>query len=492
MVSLSEVSLSDVFYRELVGDPVVRIGKVRSPDAASLINGSDSKPRSSPRHPQTPFFDIKTHAQRYNHITPTVSLSHLVKVSILSGVSQTVGIQPRREAPQKHWIDATMASADSALSTRRQHNSSSLPNVKPYNFDPQTNQTPSESAVGMPQDADAPMDRTRAAATAKTFPLMKLPPELRLETYHYVFIDLTENRQRPVADLSVYREPEEWPNNELSTYVNLLVTCKEVNNEVKDLWEKHYASQCCLYFWQVPKLYDTAQALRRLGEPYTNMQYVLRTPQINKELEVADLMVTMEDETDLMTIQPGFPIDDDDFRSFFFDHYIVPPFHGFQGSMLTFLRVDGVTYPRDPTGGLSRIDYPGLERCEISVHQQDLWTGGFGDISHYAQMTGKFSALFWGHYDAAIAYGKMRIYDEYVRRFKEARRKNHPFDPDIIRPGLARWWKEESVKDQKWLDLGGQPWADVVDLARDHGMFDWMDIAEIVYLMNGERMRRYR
>lgn len=100
------------------------------------------------------------------------------------------------------------------------------------------------------------------------FPLMKLSPELRLNVYDQPLIDLTVNRQRAVADLNKYHRAHEWPKNDFSAYLGLLLTCKETHWHVKRLWEHVYIHKCCFYFWKLPSFYRVATSLLKLGEPY--------------------------------------------------------------------------------------------------------------------------------------------------------------------------------------------------------------------------------
>jgi hypothetical protein len=143
---------------------------------------------------------------------------------------------------------------------------------------------------------------------------MKLPPELRLMVFDQLFLDLTVRRQRSMMFRNEVKLLEKYQVNDFRPYTNLLLTCKELGQEAKKHWMTIYLHQCCFYFWHVSKLYDLSLILEKLGKPYTEIKYVLRSE--CDEGHVGDFCLAttvrklMADENvDFMSCQPGVPPD---------------------------------------------------------------------------------------------------------------------------------------------------------------------------------------
>ena len=254
-----------------------------------------------------------------------------------------------------------------------------------------------------------------AAAPLQAFPLMKLSPELRLDIYDQVLIDLTTNRQRTVAGLNKYHRVREWPKNDFSAYLSLLLTCKEIHAHVKGLWENVYIHKCCFYFWKIPDFYRIATSLVKLGEPYRSARYTLRT-RSDKEIgdEQADF-ITFEG-SNFMKDQPGFPIDNPDYEDL---QWSLPKFTYMSKSGLHTLQGEGPipveTYQQGPRGrNFGRASIPGLKGCSIAVHDRQVLQSR--PAATYVLMSGEVGNVFWGKYDAAFGHGKQVIWDEWERR----------------------------------------------------------------------------
>lgn len=384
---------------------------------------------------------------------------------------QDVEPQSNTTTGAPHNVDANANHADSAAILTR---CASI----------ETNEAHADS-TNVAQNKTTLLATTRSSKSAP-FPLKKLPPELRLNVYHQLFTDLTITRQRAVADLDKFHEADEWPNNDLSTYVNLILASKEINKEAKDLWEKQYTSKCCLYFWQMPKLFNTAQSLQKLGEPYQSIRYLLRTRFDEDEVKLDTLPLVQEDGTHFMACQPGFPSTDFYYYStFFFDYYFVGRIERIKdfksrGDNGRRIPVRIVTYMNGKQGLCARVNYPRLQSCEISVHQRRL---SDVDYLHYNQMTGKFLGLCWCFYNAPVAHGKVRMYEEFARRWDERSVAGLDFvlDEEILR--LANWWDVERFHDEKWLALGGETSKGAMAIARKYDLVEWLSVGAISRLV---------
>ena len=104
--------------------------------------------------------------------------------------------------------------------------------------------------------------------------LLELPKELRLLIYDSLFQPLVE---RPEV-LDTYALPDEWPDNDLSSYTNLTLSCEQIHNEAKEHFETHFLCKLTVYFETTPQLHSFHQTVSKLGEAYQNIQCSLRTP----------------------------------------------------------------------------------------------------------------------------------------------------------------------------------------------------------------------
>lgn len=228
----------------------------------------------------------------------------------------------------------------------------------------------------------------------KQFQLMKLSPELRLNVYDFLFTDLTINRQREVADLSMYHHHHEWPGNDFTAYRNLLLTCKGVHEEARDLWEKKYACQCCFYFWSAHNLFRVAMLLTKLGEPYQHMNYALRTRTHNELERNRGIRIVKGATVGLMAAQPGFP--HHSYAHFIWwwprlrskDEEVVETSSKYRHILCTFRQ------SKDVLGIFGRADFLSLQECSIAEH--NLRT----QPKKYLLMSGKIAGIYWDEYDA--------------------------------------------------------------------------------------------
>jgi hypothetical protein len=67
------------------------------------------------------------------------------------------------------------------------------------------------------------------------FPIMKLPPELRLMVFDQLFLDLTVRRQRFMMYHNEEKLLHKHQVNDFRPYTNMLLTCKELSDEAKKL-----------------------------------------------------------------------------------------------------------------------------------------------------------------------------------------------------------------------------------------------------------------
>jgi hypothetical protein len=333
------------------------------------------------------------------------------------------------------------------------------------------------------------------------FPIMKLPPELRLMVFDQLFLDLTVRRQRFMMYHNEEKLLHKHQVNDFRPYTNLLLTCNELSDEAKKLWEKQYLGRCCFYFWHISKLYDLAMVVDKMGKPYTDIKYVLRSQWAEAHVSRFCLAATVARlslfETEyFMSCQPGISPDYPDV----FEEQFLDRIHGSAGRYRV---VDAGIYEatdenpvravveKDEAGKtFARGEYAGPESCEISTHEDDT---SLGDGGHrrdcYAQMQGKFSGIFWGGYDAAIGYGKFKLWEAvpscpgpghcYCENWDNP---DNRFDCSELvlrdideRAALMRRWCEEIVCDRKWLNLGGHPQESVGDLVEYYGIEDWLD-----------------
>jgi len=92
--------------------------------------------------------------------------------------------------------------------------------------------------------------------TTSTSKLLDLPPELRCIIYHFYFTDLVEAHE---DDAARFLLPTEWPNNDFTGYISLILTCKLINGEAVPVFKKHFTSRVKLHFETVKDAYDFCQ-----------------------------------------------------------------------------------------------------------------------------------------------------------------------------------------------------------------------------------------
>jgi len=295
---------------------------------------------------------------------------------------------------------------------------------------------------------------------------MKLPKEVRLNVYDCLFTDLTINRQRDVADLTRYHPSHEWPDNDFSAYRNLLLTCKEVHDEAKSLWENMYIRHCYFYFWKAQDLYRVAKLLTDIGEPYQRMSYALRTRH-NTEFGARAADFVEDVSADLMFYQRGFPEDDRDYNGF---HWAWSRLRWGKGPGTHTMFEDGCVpyeiYVQD-VGTCARIEFPGLTDCSISVHESLI---GIYAQAQYLLMSGKVGDIAWDSYDALAGHAKMMLWEEWDRR-------GYP-SSCLDRAEIVLKWRAQAMsgQDETWLALGGDP-EDLGSMKRvqyEYGLGSWL------------------
>jgi hypothetical protein len=336
------------------------------------------------------------------------------------------------------------------------------------------------------------------------FPIMKLPPELRLMVFDQLFLDLTVRRQRSMMFRNEVKLLEKYQVNDFRPYTNLLLTCKELGQEAKKHWMTIYLHQCCFYFWQVSKLYDLSLILEKLGKPYTEIKYVLRSE--CDEGHVGDFCLAttvrklMADENvDFMSCQPGVPPDyHDTFMEQLFDRMDLEDVNG------DYVEIRAGTYEateEKPVRSVVWIDeadrmiacaeWSGPESCEISANavqaaanRDNPWGLTF---RHFQEMQGKFSGIFWGGYDAAVGYGKLKIWDmmpschgpdhHHCQKWDDP--ANGSIREELLlqikneRTALVRRWASTIMADSKWLSLGGKSDEFALGVVDGYGLEEW-------------------
>lgn len=305
------------------------------------------------------------------------------------------------------------------------------------------------------QSASSPAQSSSEPQHDTHFSLMKLSPEIRLAVYDCLFMDLTINRQRKVADLDRYHGWRHWPDNDFTAYRNLLLACRLVKEEAKDLWEKSYARHCCFYMWKVPELFRLFRLLTELGEPYCHMKYALRS-RSGEELD-GNIAEFIDDEVaHLMVIQQEFSYD------WYNDYsYGWPEFNFENGpGMQVQTSGGGLPYEIYQTGTLksrlfARADYPDLPSCSIAVHERQSHRQ---QLTQYLLMSGEVGKVSWDTYDAPTAYAKVKIWEEWQRRGFPSR--------CLAKADAVLSWRAEAMsgQDQEWLALGKEKYADLEDI----------------------------
>jgi hypothetical protein len=341
-----------------------------------------------------------------------------------------------------------------------------------------------------------------------TFPIMKLPPELRLMVFDQLFLDLTVRRQRSMMSRNEVKLLEKYQVNDFRPYTNLLLTCKELGQEAKKHWMTMYLHQCCFYFWHVSKLYDLAQVLDKLGKPYTEINYVLRS-QYN-EGHVGDFCPATRvrelvnfTNWEHMAHQPGVSPDYSDPFDKYFQERRFPVDETTGMSIETREGVYEAT-DKNPVRAVVGIDgagkkfthaeWSGPESCTVSAHGVDIPVDGGSEGARWAfynEMQGKFSGIFWGSYDPALGYGVFKIWEalpmrhhanhNYCQKWDD--RKNQAIREEMLsrakseRENLLSYWYDTITKDSKWLMLGGEH-RDYQDFLDEYQIGDWLDDEE--------------
>lgn len=371
----------------------------------------------------------------------------------------------------------------------------------------ESGKSPSTESVLNSQNSSPPSPPLPSDLTS-TFPIMKLPPELRLMIFDEVFLDLTVRRQRSLMYRNEIKLSEKHQVNDFRPYANLLLTCKELGQEAKKHWEKIYLRKCCFYFWHVSKLYDLALILNKLGKPYINIKYVLRS-QYN-EGHVGDFCLAEtvrklmgSENVDFMIDQPGVPLDYYEvFSNQLSDR--LNQFEADEDDNHIEVRegineatednpVRAVVYRDEAGRKFSRAEWSGPESCKISSNAIQIFNKrpnpwGWGvTFSHYEEMEGKFSGIFWGGYDAAVGYGKLIMWEAmplchqfnhyHCQKWDEP--NNQSISEELLeyakreRETLLHWWLRSMTKDPKWLSLGGISEDAMLNWWADYGVENW-------------------
>jgi hypothetical protein len=400
--------------------------------------------------------------------------------------------------------------------------------IMPQTLEPGT-QPPTEAAHSGPQDPTA-----SPSSPTLTFPIMKLPPEIRLMVFEQLFLDLTVRRQHSMMHRNEEKLLQKHQVNDFRPYTNLLLTCKELNKEAKKLWEEQYLHECCFYFWHVSKLYDLAMILEKLGGAYTEIKYVLR-PQFaenfvcNMCLAATAAEAGTNEAIGFIQTQPGVspPYPDD------LDKHFVKRLFPSTGNDSGKIEIGEGTYEATDENPVRTVvykeagktfalgEYPGPESCTISTHLNEsvlestnhddnnefqVYEGRGARVDTYEQMQGKFSGIFWGGYDPAVGYGKLKLWEAVPLFHLESRcqckRWNEPAKRHVETKMLKRGVKEHSklldkwfkkiTKDRKWLALGGEVDEDGLSgLLEESNLSHWLDEEywEMKASENWERMR---
>jgi hypothetical protein len=362
--------------------------------------------------------------------------------------------------------------------------------------------------VQLPPVPSSPISASRVAKLRPSpkpfsvFPIMKLPPELRLMIFDEVFLDLTVRRQRFMLCHNEARLSEKHQANDFRPYTNLLLTCKEFNKEAKDRWEKVFLHECCFYFWNVSELYDLSLVLEKLGEPYTGIKYALRSRHDYHGTELAEVFCvseTMADATSyaaetLMKSQPGFSAAelqafDEAIEMMTTDATMFDP-RTTDGLYVTATptpwKVIFFTPEGPPEDLYSRtFTYAWLsspETCLISVHQNTPRQDSLCDDErddHFSQMQGRFSGIFWGGYDALDGYEGFKLWKTSLGNCKTptttAEGTTVPKHFHAKGRSILEWWHKARTSDPKWLALGGNPDQSLMDMAMNNNLESWLE-----------------
>lgn len=110
-------------------------------------------------------------------------------------------------------------------------------------------------------------------------------------------------------------------------------------------------------------------------------------------------------------------------------------------------------------------EFLGLKACSISIHQDAFSHSGRNDYDfEHIEMSGKIGDVFWRGYDPADGHGKQKIFEEWLK-------SGAPDDKTAI----IQDWFQSCIRDQRWRDLGGRPWANLHELVLEYDLGEWMD-----------------
>jgi hypothetical protein len=389
--------------------------------------------------------------------------------------------------------------------------------IMPQTLEPGT-QSPAEAALPSSQNSTPSQTSPPPSNPTLTFPIMKLPPEIRLMVFDQLFLDLTVRRQSAM----VYRNEEKLLQkhqvNDFRPYTNLLLTCKELNKEAKKLWDEQYLRECCFYFWHISKMYDLALILQKLGGAYTEIKYVLRSQCAESFvcqmcLATTVLEAAIDDTVAFIYTQPGARPGYPDHRDEAFVRRLFPSTEDNSGKIEigegTYEATDDIPLRtvvyKEAGKTFAHGEYSGAESCTISTHltETDLESTNHDDNNEfqvfegrgaradiYEQMRGKFSGIFWGGYDAAEGYAKLKLWEAVPLLHLESRcqckKWNDPASRIAQNKMLKRGEKERSTlldkwfkkitKDPKWLALGGEVDDEgIYGLLELYGLSHWLD-----------------
>jgi len=480
-----------------------------------------AEPDSSLHEHSTPSSQAPSEPQNSPDTTPTVNIeapgtnAHPEQSSPLNELKTMSSLAPAK--PRLPFTDLdTMRTMPNPVEAGTQHSTEPvwIPQDSSRMQPPPTLSSPSASrVVQLPPMPSSPAFTSRLVRLHPlpdqefTFPIMKLSAEIRLIIFDQLFLDLTVRRQQSMEYRNEEKLLQKHQVNDFRPYTNLLLTCKELNKEAKNHWDKYYLRECCFYFWHVSKLYDLAMVFDKMGKPYTEINYVLRSQvgnDYNNSLCLAPTVAELgyyEADWFIETqpgAAPGYEELDDHFNQRLYTTV---------GKTCGIIEIGEGTYEatdKNPVRVViheedgrvcARGDLTGPESCAISVHldqrvRDDL--RGTIKTEDYTQMQGKFSGIFWGGYDAAVGYGKLKIWEamllDHLEGDCDCGKWNIPAnrfgDDSLLRIGederltLLNKWYDKIIVDPKWLALGGEPVPEPygsVGLMGEYGMGQWLD-----------------
>ena len=243
----------------------------------------------------------------------------------------------------------------------------------------------------------------------KPFRMMDLPAELRLRVYDHVFLELTEGRSR---DLTIYAHPTSWPNNDLTSYTNLVQTCKTINLEAKKHFESYYVHKLIFYFEEAQSLYNLAQKIKTMSAPYTSIKYVAhgQSPQSIhqrndyisfEQLEHALLALMIDQSIE------QYPDDDPELWTEYLDS--VDAKHLGEGSEEGWDDGFRVVVSKHNDKLQAALHFPDLDHCTITA----LGLRDDRDTT-YAIMSGNVADVMWRDYDGLAGQKVLDGYREWV------------------------------------------------------------------------------